>query len=58
VKDTAWAAVNAVAEYIDHHRPIRQDGTISRRRVQSAAVGSGAAAKRAALRTAWSLISK
>jgi len=57
VKNTAWAAVNAVAEYVDHQRPIRKDGTISRRRIESAAVGAGAMAKRSALRTAWALVS-
>jgi phage/plasmid-like protein (TIGR03299 family) len=49
VRDTAWAAYNAVTEYVDHVYPITQAGTLSVARQESAAFGSYAAVKAEAL---------
>jgi phage/plasmid-like protein (TIGR03299 family) len=53
VKHTAWAAFNAVTEYVDHQRPTRgrDDRERSGRRLDSAWFGSGAKLKA----RAWNL---
>lgn len=50
IRGTAWAALNAVAEYVDHERPTRaRNGTTAAEaRVRSAWFGAGAALKRQA----------
>jgi len=53
IRHSAWAAVNAVTEYVDHHRPTR-GGTPelrAERRLRSQWFGSGARLKR----RAWNL---
>lgn len=53
IRHTAWAAYNAVTEYVDHHRPTRAK-TVEQRasqRLESAWFGSGAALKA----KAWNL---
>lgn len=49
VRGTAWAAYNAVTEYVDHFRPTRGEES---NRLESAWLGSGAAIKRRALELA------
>lgn len=53
IRHTAWAALNAVTEYVDHHRPTRGRTPIERadRRLQSQWFGSGARLKQ----RAWTL---
>jgi phage/plasmid-like protein (TIGR03299 family) len=53
IAGTAWAALNAVAEYVDHVRSVRGADVASRaeKRLASAWLGSGAAFKRAAHQT-------
>lgn len=53
VKNTAWAAFNAVTEYIDHFRPTRAKSELERRsrRLESQWFGSGAKVKA----EAWNL---
>jgi phage/plasmid-like protein (TIGR03299 family) len=47
IRHTTWAALNAVTEWIDHHRPTRAKTPEARssRRLQSSWFGSGAALK-------------
>lgn len=57
VRHTAWAAVNAVTEYVDHYRPTRaaEQSTRRDRRLASAWFGSGAQLKQFAWQTALDL---
>jgi phage/plasmid-like protein (TIGR03299 family) len=57
VRHTAWAAVNAVTEYVDHYRPTRAAEASTRRdrRLASAWFGSGAQLKLLAWETALDL---
>ena len=54
VRHTAWAALNAVTEYVDHHRTGRGDTAFDRRasRLESAWFGAGAKLKERAFRLA------
>ena len=54
IRHTTWAALNAVTEYVDHHRPTRGRTTDQRaqRRLQSQWFGSGARLKARAWRLA------
>ena len=58
VRGTLWAAVNAVAEYVDHERPARRAGgaALAERRFASALFGSGAALKERAWSRALALV--
>lgn len=56
VAGTAWAAVNAVSEYVDHVYPVRDDGTVSTIRQESAIFGSYADAKTRAMASALALV--
>ena len=50
VRHTAWAAFNAITEYIDHHRPVRSKNIAEKksRRLESIWFGDGANLKSAA----------
>ena len=50
-KNTAWGLVNAVTEYVDHHRRARSQDN----RLDSAWFGQGAVLKQRALSTALKL---
>jgi phage/plasmid-like protein (TIGR03299 family) len=52
IRGTAWAAYNAVAEYVDHHRATRG---VEANRLESAWLGSGAEVKRRAFELAMSV---
>jgi phage/plasmid-like protein (TIGR03299 family) len=54
IKSTTWAALNAVTEYVDHHRPTRAKTDIDRaaNRLESAWFGSGSLLKQKAFRAA------
>ncbi len=51
IRGTGWAAVNAVTEFYDHHRPMRgaQGQSAAERRLESQWLGTGAAKKEAGL---------
>jgi phage/plasmid-like protein (TIGR03299 family) len=53
IRDTTWAAYNAVTEWVDHHRPTRSTNPTERasRRLESSWFGSGAKLKA----RAWNL---
>jgi phage/plasmid-like protein (TIGR03299 family) len=53
IRGTAWAALNAVAEFTDHHRATRSGDLASRneKRLSSSWLGSGAVLKRVAYQT-------
>ena len=55
VRGTAWAAYNAVTEYLDHVYPVRQNGTVSPTRQQSVLFGSKAPLRQDALTAALAL---
>lgn len=54
VRGTLWAALNAVAEYVDHERPTRsgEGGSAREKRLESSLWGSGARLKERAWRVA------
>jgi len=54
IKGTGWAAVNALTEWVDHHRPSRgpNEGERASRRLESAWFGSGAKLKEKAFHLA------
>lgn len=52
IKGTAWAAYNAVTEYVDHGRVVPKLARDSTRRLESIWLGSGAVMKERALRVA------
>jgi phage/plasmid-like protein (TIGR03299 family) len=52
VKDTLWAALNSVTEYVDHVRGIKKDGEIKDSWAESALFGSGALLKEKAFSVA------
>ena len=57
IRHSAWAAVNAVTEYVDHHRPTRGRTPEQRadRRLRSQWFGSGAQLKQRAWRLAFDI---
>lgn len=58
IRHTAWAALNAVTEYIDHHRPTRASSASERagRRLNSQWFGSGARLKAKAWELALAMV--
>jgi hypothetical protein len=50
VKHSAWAAYNAVSQYVDHERPLRKGSVLakSERRFENVLLGGGAELKRKA----------
>jgi phage/plasmid-like protein (TIGR03299 family) len=54
IKSTTWAALNAVTEYVDHHRPTRAKTEVDRaaNRLESAWFGSGSRLKQQAFQLA------
>ena len=54
IKSTTWAALNAVTEYVDHHRPTRAKSDFDRaaNRLESAWFGSGSRLKQHAFHLA------
>jgi phage/plasmid-like protein (TIGR03299 family) len=54
IKSTTWAALNAVTEYVDHHRPTRAKTDVDRaaNRLESAWFGSGSRLKQQAFQLA------
>ena len=57
VRGTAWAAYNAVTEYVDHVYPVLQSGKVSAARQQSAVFGSTSDLKARALDLALAEVS-
>jgi len=57
IRHSTWAAVNAVTEFIDHHRPTRGGNELERadRRLNSQWFGSGAKLKAEAWDLAWAM---
>jgi hypothetical protein len=55
VRGTAWAAYNAVTEWVDHVYPVLADGSVSQVRQQAVAFGSYSQAKERALVSALAL---
>jgi len=56
VSGTAWAAYNAITEYLDHQYPTLKNGGISSARQQSVLFGSKATLKAQALKNALALV--
>ncbi len=55
VRGTAWAAYNAVTEWVDHHYPLLQSGKVSETRTASVLFGRYAELKQRALTEALTL---
>ena len=55
VRGTAWAAYNAVTEWVDHHYPLLQSGKVSETRTASVLFGRYAELKKRALTEALTL---
>ena len=55
MRGTAWAAYNAVTEWVDHHYPLLQSGKVSETRTASVLFGRYAELKKRALAEALTL---